>query len=248
MPSNSIESCARLRETVPLSAFGQMNRPRSSRLAKRQRPSPSNHNSFTISPRRPRKTNTWPENGCLLKYRLHLRAQPLKAATHIRHAGCEPDACAAAQLDHLRKLSRIVRSRAASAPLPTLIEARPCNSMWIAPDSGRGSCFTGCCPSAKLSPLAAAITTGNSAVERSPASVNSPLRYLACPEGKTRRLRGSGPAHRWTKPFPVRRQQPQHFSRPEWEVSRRLPYWNIRVRTRPVSQGFGWSQDGFWLE
>ena len=55
MPSSSIESCARVRQTVPSVPCGQMNRPLSRRLAKRQRPSPSNHKSFTMSPLRPRK-------------------------------------------------------------------------------------------------------------------------------------------------------------------------------------------------
>ena len=64
MPSSSIESWARLREIVPLRAFGQMNRPRSSRLMNRHRPSPSNHKTLIVSPRRPRNTNTWPEKGC----------------------------------------------------------------------------------------------------------------------------------------------------------------------------------------
>src|SRR5580698_9147064 len=63
MPSSSIESCARLSETTPLSACGQTNRPRSRRLANRHRPSPSHHSTFTRSPRLPRKTNTWPEYG-----------------------------------------------------------------------------------------------------------------------------------------------------------------------------------------
>ena len=64
MPSRSIESCARVRQTVPSVACGQMNRPRSRRLANRHRPSPSHHKSFTMSPLRPRKTKTCPENGC----------------------------------------------------------------------------------------------------------------------------------------------------------------------------------------
>jgi hypothetical protein len=64
MPSRSIESCARVRHTVPSVACGQMNRPRSRRLANRHRPSPSNQRSLIMSPLRPRKTNTWPENGC----------------------------------------------------------------------------------------------------------------------------------------------------------------------------------------
>jgi len=64
MPSSNIESCARDRQTVPSVACGQMNRPRSSRLANRHRPSPSHHKSFTMSPLRPRNTKTCPENGC----------------------------------------------------------------------------------------------------------------------------------------------------------------------------------------
>ena len=43
-----------------------MNRPRSRRLENRHNPSPSNQRTFTISPRRPLKTKTWPENGCSL--------------------------------------------------------------------------------------------------------------------------------------------------------------------------------------
>lgn len=62
IPSSNIDSCARVNETVPLSAFGQMNRPRSSRFANKQSPSPSNHKSLIRSPRRPRKTNTCPSD------------------------------------------------------------------------------------------------------------------------------------------------------------------------------------------
>ena len=57
-------SCARVRQTVPSVACGQMNRPRSRRLANRHSPSPSHHKSLTMSPLRPRKTKTCPENGC----------------------------------------------------------------------------------------------------------------------------------------------------------------------------------------
>src|ERR1035438_10515895 len=64
MPSSNIESCARVRQTVPSVACGQINRPRSRRLANRHRPSPSHHKSLTMSPLRPRKTKTCPENGC----------------------------------------------------------------------------------------------------------------------------------------------------------------------------------------
>src|SRR4029077_1914471 len=63
MPSSSIDNCARVRETVPSKACGQTKRPLSKRLANRHSPSPSNQISFTRSPRRPRKMNTWPESG-----------------------------------------------------------------------------------------------------------------------------------------------------------------------------------------
>ena len=61
MPSSSIDNCARVNETVPSLACGQMNRPRSSLFANRHSPSPSNQSSLMMSPRRPRKTKTWPE-------------------------------------------------------------------------------------------------------------------------------------------------------------------------------------------
>src|SRR5262249_29603107 len=63
MPSNNIESCARVRQTTPAEACGQTNFPRSRRLQNKHRPSPSNQMSFTRSPRRPRKMNTWPDIG-----------------------------------------------------------------------------------------------------------------------------------------------------------------------------------------
>jgi len=63
MPSSSIDSCAALNAMLPLSACGHTKRPRSSRLANRHSPSPSNHKSFTRSPRRPRNTKMCPEKG-----------------------------------------------------------------------------------------------------------------------------------------------------------------------------------------
>src|SRR5439155_814449 len=47
----------------PLVACGQTKRPRSSRLANRHNPSPSCQRTLIRSPRRPRNTNTCPENG-----------------------------------------------------------------------------------------------------------------------------------------------------------------------------------------
>src|SRR6185503_7860833 len=67
MPSSSIESCARVRETEPLSACGQTNRPRSRRLAKRHKPSPSNQSTLIRSPRLPRKTKMCPVKGFWLR-------------------------------------------------------------------------------------------------------------------------------------------------------------------------------------
>jgi hypothetical protein len=59
IPSSNIDSCACVSDTVPLLACGQMNRPRSSRFAKRQSPSPSHHNSLIRSPRFPRNTKSF---------------------------------------------------------------------------------------------------------------------------------------------------------------------------------------------
>jgi len=63
MPSNNIDSCAGVSATVPLVTCGQMNLPRSSLFANKHNPSPSHHNILIKSPRRPRNTNTCPENG-----------------------------------------------------------------------------------------------------------------------------------------------------------------------------------------
>ena len=67
MPSSSIDNCARVNATVPSFACGQMKRPRSSRFANKHRPSSSAHKILIVSPRRPRKTKTCPENGCCLR-------------------------------------------------------------------------------------------------------------------------------------------------------------------------------------
>jgi len=53
-----MDSCARLSADFPLSAFGQTKRP-----ANRHSPSPSHHRTLIRSPRRPRNTNTCPQNG-----------------------------------------------------------------------------------------------------------------------------------------------------------------------------------------
>src|SRR5882724_2393481 len=63
MPSSNIDNCAGVSATVPLVACGHVNFPRSILFAKRHNPSPSHHNILIKSPRRPRNTNTCPENG-----------------------------------------------------------------------------------------------------------------------------------------------------------------------------------------
>ncbi len=51
MPSKSIDNCARVNDTIPFVARGQMKRPRSNLFRKRQRPSPSDHGNLIKSPR-----------------------------------------------------------------------------------------------------------------------------------------------------------------------------------------------------
>ncbi len=63
MPSSSIASCAEVRLILPSFAAGQTNRPRSNRLLNRHAPCESHHMILSKSPRRPRKTNRWPEYG-----------------------------------------------------------------------------------------------------------------------------------------------------------------------------------------
>jgi hypothetical protein len=60
---------------------------------------------------------------------LHLRTQAIETTTHIGHPGGDPYLRSSAEIDHLRKLPRIDRNSAASAPHSTLIIATPGNSM-----------------------------------------------------------------------------------------------------------------------
>src|SRR5450830_10752 len=85
IPSSSMDSCAGLSETAPLSAWGQMKRPFSSRLANRHIPWPSHHSSLMMSPRLPRKTKTWPENGSWVS------AFCTKAPNHQSRGVCRSD-------------------------------------------------------------------------------------------------------------------------------------------------------------
>ena len=63
IPSSSMESCAGVTLIFPSAGEGQTKRPRSSRFENRHPPWPSHQTIFRRSPRRPRKTNRWPENG-----------------------------------------------------------------------------------------------------------------------------------------------------------------------------------------
>jgi hypothetical protein len=94
MPSSSIDNCARLSDTAPSSACGQMKRPRSSRLANRQSPSPSHHSSLMRSPRRPRKTKHVAGVWILLQHSLRDGAQSREAAPQVGDAGANPDVSA----------------------------------------------------------------------------------------------------------------------------------------------------------
>ncbi len=71
--------------------------------------------------------------GLLLQYSLHLATESIEAAAHVRHAGRNPDLRSSRKLDHWHKLSSTARTREPSAPLSTLIIARPGSSIWIAP-------------------------------------------------------------------------------------------------------------------
>ena len=95
-----MDNCAGVNETVPLVACGQMNLPRSSLFANRHSPSPSNHNILIRSPRRPRNTNTCPENGFSLQRRLHHPTQSRKTTPQIGHSCGDPDPRSCWQTDH----------------------------------------------------------------------------------------------------------------------------------------------------
>jgi len=65
----------------------------------------------------------------LLQDGLNLRTESIEAATKISHASSQPDLGPCGKMDHLRRLSRTQRKSAGSAPLSTLIIARPDSSI-----------------------------------------------------------------------------------------------------------------------
>lgn len=63
MPAISIDRCAHINTTLPLTPYRQTKRLRSSRFTNRHRPSPLHHCSLIMLSRRPRNRNAWPLNG-----------------------------------------------------------------------------------------------------------------------------------------------------------------------------------------
>src|SRR5450830_649312 len=76
IPSSSMDSCAWVRWTLPLLAWGQTNRPRSNRLINRHTPSLVAQSTLTTLPRFPRNTNTWPAKGSSSSVICTLAARP----------------------------------------------------------------------------------------------------------------------------------------------------------------------------
>ena len=75
-------------------AFGQTKRPRSNRLASNIRPCLSTHSTLMMSPRRPRKTKTWPLNEFSASAVCTSTAQPtkpLRMSVGPAHIGRIPD-------------------------------------------------------------------------------------------------------------------------------------------------------------
>lgn len=60
MSSSVIDSCGWVNATLPLAAYGQMNRPRSNRLDSRHRPSPIHYSTLTMTSGLPLNRDTWP--------------------------------------------------------------------------------------------------------------------------------------------------------------------------------------------
>ena len=106
LPAASITALASA-QPCHSSACGHTKRPRSSRLANRQSPSPSHHSTLIRSPRRPRKTNTWPENGSA-----PASSAPARSARRSRAA------CRSLQPRSRCAFSPAARSSLAATPAP----------------------------------------------------------------------------------------------------------------------------------
>ena len=119
----------------------------------------------------PAKHEHMPGEWLLMQYVLYLRTQSIKAATQIRHSCRNPDLRSRRKLDHLRRLSRIERTRDGSAPRSTLINARPGSSMLTMPPAGVGTSSASLLASPRL-----ATVTGISAEQGSVSSPRSNAR------------------------------------------------------------------------
>ncbi len=132
MPSSSIDNCARLRDTVPLLAWGHTKRPRSSRLASRQSPSPSNHSTFTCRHAARERQTHGPTTAAV-------RAPSAPArSTHESRAACasrRPQSRSASrrQPDQERKPFSTARTTAGSTLPSSVTRTLPGNSIRIAP-------------------------------------------------------------------------------------------------------------------
>ena len=126
--SSSIESCAALSDTDPLVAFGHTKRPRPSAWqAGTDRSIEPEYLHDVAAPTSKDKDVTG--QGLLREYGLHLSAQPMEAATHIRRACRNPDARACRKRNHAMRLFSTTLINAASTLLSTLTSARPGSSI-----------------------------------------------------------------------------------------------------------------------
>ena len=137
LPSKHRQAARGVRRTVPLSSLRPDEAASLQSLGRtgtdRRR---RTRDSFTMSPRRPAETRRRVRRMavrcstvCTWRTRVHRSRgacrsprQPIQIFVPVR------------KFDHLRRLSRIERNSAASAPLSTLIAARPGSSIWIEPE------------------------------------------------------------------------------------------------------------------
>ncbi len=129
IPSSSIESCARLNETVPLAACGHTKRPRSSRLANRHRPVAIEPEHLHDVAAAATKDEHVARQGLLFEYRLHLGAEPMEAAPHVGHPSRNPDPRPCRKRDHGRRLMSTMRTTAGSTLPSRLIRTSPGSSI-----------------------------------------------------------------------------------------------------------------------
>ncbi len=109
----------------------------------------------------------------LLQHRLHQCGESLETAPQVGETGSNPYPRSGPKLDHRCKLSSTTRTSAASTPFSTVTNARPGNSMWIAPDEAATAGASGVI----MRLGSAASVTGRSSVRACLAAHEAPLRY-----------------------------------------------------------------------